>query len=107
MDSDGFKFDQLQAASDLVTRIWEAGALYCLRDQPMRYTDIGNWLAAWSGQRPSDSAITRALKRLDRGGFVMHKDGHEVRRGTYAITSDGRARIAKIAALTGTLDEDD
>lgn len=104
VDSEDFRFDHLQTASDLVTRVWEAGTLHCLRDQPMRYTDIGNWLAAWSGLRPSDSAITRALKRLRRRGFVVRTDGHANRRGTYAITDKGRARISKIAALTGALD---
>ena len=106
VDSDGLNFGQLQTASDLVARIWEAGALYCLRDGPMRYTDIGNWLAMWSGLRPSDSSITRALKRLDRDGFVIHTDGHDDGRGTYAISAEGRKRVAKIAALTEILDED-
>jgi DNA-binding HxlR family transcriptional regulator len=100
------EFDKLQELNDLVRGIWEAGVLYCLLGGPRRYTDIGSWLATWSGLRPTDSAITRATKGLIRGGFVARtSNGSEDRRGVYALTVQGRERAAKIAALVAVLDQ--
>jgi len=104
MTSSNLRFDDLQEASDLVSRIWEAGTLFCLRDRTARYAEVGRWLATWSGSRPSDSAVTRALKRLQRAGFVAQSDGsRERRRGMYTITAAGRQRVDRITSLIGTL----
>jgi DNA-binding PadR family transcriptional regulator len=66
----------------------------------MRYTEVGTQLAVWSGLRPSDSAITRALNHLKRTGLVTKSGGgNDHRRGIYAITDQGRRRLARIAAL--------
>jgi DNA-binding HxlR family transcriptional regulator len=105
MDSDGLNFDDPLKANDLVPRTWEAGVLWCRRACPTLYADIGNWLAPCSGLRPSDSSITRAVKRLERDGLVGQADRHEYGRSTYAITEEGRNHIAGIATLAGVLDE--
>jgi hypothetical protein len=43
------------------------------------------------------------LKRLGRRRFALHPDEHEDGHKTHAITSNGRARIAKIAVFAGML----
>jgi DNA-binding PadR family transcriptional regulator len=106
VESSHVQFDHLQEASSLVARIWEAGTLLILQDGPLRYSEVGNRLAVWSGRRPSDSAITRALKRLTRTGFVIHTGGgSDHRRGIYTITISGRQRAARISLLTRPLDD--
>jgi DNA-binding PadR family transcriptional regulator len=100
VDQRDVQYDQLLAANSLIARIWEVGALWCLQAGPLRYSEVGHQLGAWSGLRPSDSAITRALKRLERNGFVDHTGGDDDhRRGTYAITDKGRERMTRIAVL--------
>ncbi len=106
VESSDLQFDHLQEANSLVTRIWEAGALFVLQDGPLRYSEVGNRLAVWSGRRPSDSAITRALKRLTSTGHVTHTGGgSDHRRGIYTITIPGRERAARISVLTRSLDD--
>jgi DNA-binding HxlR family transcriptional regulator len=105
VDARDVQYDQVLMANRLVARVWEVGALWCLQAGPLRYSEVGGQLAAWSGLRPSDSAITRALKRLTRGGFVEHTGENEDHRGTYEITRRGRDRIARIAVLIAAVDD--
>ena len=106
MELNNVDYDQLLVASGLVVHTWEVGALCCLQAGPLSYTDVGTRLGAWSGLRPADSTITRALKRLEIAGFVVHHDGEDSRRGTYEITASGLARIAEVAGLVARLDHD-
>jgi DNA-binding HxlR family transcriptional regulator len=100
------QYDQLLAANDMVARVWEVGVLWCLQAGPLRYSEVGAALGAWSRQRPADSAITRALKRLGRNGFIEHTDGDDDhRRGTYNITDVGRERIASIAGIIAAVED--
>src|SRR5687768_15834393 len=49
------KFDDLERIDNLVHNVWDAAALLCLEERPLRYTDLGSQMTAWSGRRLSDS----------------------------------------------------
>ena len=105
VEPDDLQFDHLKQANDLVNSLWEAAALFCLQAGPLRWTEVGNRIAAWSGLRPTDSQITRPLKRLERLGLLTKTGGKDHRRGMYSITDAGRARVARIAALIKTIEK--
>src|SRR5204862_8327601 len=105
VDARDVRYGEVVMATRLVARVWEVGALRCLQAGALRYGEVAGQVGARSGLRPSDSAITRALKRLTRAGFVEHTGEDEDHRGTYEITHRGRDRIARIAALIAAVDD--
>jgi len=93
------QFDHLKQVNDLVDDAWQGAVLFCLRGGPLRWSEIARQITVWSGERPSDSQITRALKPLQRHGYVGKTGGSGHRRGNYSITDAGRERAERIAAL--------
>ena len=105
MEPNERQFDHLKQVNDLVDNPWEGAALFCLQASPLRWTEIGRHIAIWSGERPTDSQITRALKRLERQGYLSKTGGPGHRRGQYSITDAGRERVSRIAAVIKAIEK--
>jgi DNA-binding PadR family transcriptional regulator len=99
------QFDHLKQVNDLVYNPWEGAILFCLQAGPLRWSEIARHITVWSGERPSDSQITRALKPLQRHGYVSKTGGPGHRQGDYSITDAGCERAARIAALITTFEK--
>ncbi|WP_433617004.1 SAM-dependent methyltransferase [Dactylosporangium sp. CA-139114] len=96
-------FNDVETLGDLVRNPWDVGILFTLRSKgSLRYTELGAELTAWSGRRPSDSALTRSLKRLDHHGLVtIDEDGSD--RPRYMITPPGTRRVDQLGRVIGAL----
>jgi DNA-binding PadR family transcriptional regulator len=94
------EFEDLKKCGKLVRYLWDAAALVCLEEHPLRYTELGTGLTAWAGRRPSDTALTRTVKRLRRTGLIATQPGRDSGwRAPYLITDAGRLRLAEIREL--------
>jgi DNA-binding HxlR family transcriptional regulator len=92
------EYDDLAKIENLVHNLWDAAALFCLEDRPLRYSELHRDMATWSGQHLSESELTRARHRLVRRKLIIQgpgDNGHNV----YSITEAGRVRLAQIRVL--------
>lgn len=88
----------LQEIEDLFRYRWDTVVVICLKHGPMRYGELGSAITTWAGTRLADGVLTRSLRRLTEAELVRltdDGDGHNA----YTLTVQGRARLAKIAAI--------
>jgi DNA-binding PadR family transcriptional regulator len=93
------QFPYLAKIVGLTQHLRDAVALVCLAKEPLRYTDLGERMAEWSGWRVTASTLTRVVNRLRDAELIIPEttsDGG--RSGPYILTTAGRARAAEIAA---------
>ncbi|GAA1570067.1 hypothetical protein GCM10009827_109880 [Dactylosporangium maewongense] len=96
-------FRDVETAEELVRNIWDVGVLFALqRQSPLRYSELGAELTAWSGRRPGDSALTRSLERLSRAHLIT-AEGSSRERPRYTITSAGAQRIERVRTVVNAL----
>lgn len=95
-------FDDVETVGELVRHVWDVGALLALREQRLRYSEIGDRLSEWSGHRPGDSVLTRSLERLKRANLIT-TEGPDRTRRRYIITSTGSEHIDRVSTLVGAL----
>jgi DNA-binding PadR family transcriptional regulator len=88
----------LATIEELVHHLWDAGALYCLEGRPLRYTELHQTIAEWSGNWFSESELTRTRRRLLRRGLISEELSSNGRK-VYALTAAGRVRLDHIRAL--------
>lgn len=96
------EYDDLEKIETLVHYLWDAAALVCLEQQPLRYTELARGMADWSGRHLIQTDLNRTRHRLIRMNLIeeqRNSRGHKV----YAITAAGRARLSQIRALVGAV----
>jgi len=105
VEPDDLQFDHLKQVNSLVNSLLEAAALFCFQARPLKWSEVGARLTAWTGERLTDSQITRSLNRLTRQGFINKIHARNDKRDVYHITDAGRVRVIRIAALIKTIEK--
>jgi DNA-binding HxlR family transcriptional regulator len=85
-------------------RRWDTAIIVALGPGPARFVELRRATATWMGQRCHPWELSRCRKALIEGGYITgpRAASNEAR---YALTDRGRARLAVITALSGTIDQ--
>jgi DNA-binding HxlR family transcriptional regulator len=98
VDLDRIDYDALAKIHGLLHDIWDAVALICLVDRPLRYTELHRNMTALADRFLSDSELTRTRHRLVRRRLVLERRGENGRKA-YCISDAGRVRLHQIRLL--------
>lgn len=98
MQTDQVEYEQMAKIQTVVRYLWDATALICLENGPLRYTELHRTMIASTERYLSDSELTRTRHRLVRSRMISeHPTGNGGK--AYCITEAGQARLRDIRVL--------
>lgn len=88
---------RLRELEDLFSHRWDALAMLCLSDGPLRFNRLAATMNERADERLADGVLSRSLHRLSDKRMVVRAEVAESGHIVYALTDEGRARAQQLA----------